>query len=291
MAHVLYTHCDAGKGDTLIDHWLRSAKLHVDLTDIEIVVIDFGLTETQRAQLRNEGVTLWPARADGRTPNIQYREIAAYLATRPDIDQVVYSDCGDLVFQADITPILKYEKTKMKAVVEPEFNLALHGITLGFGDVRPEWLAEIRKMLGERPTANCGFVVGPREKMASVWATYRTFCHGVALHGTDQLIINYILRRDGFVELERIWNYVTFLNGERFYYDSDRFLCNREGRIPVVHNAGRYDSVRTITGFGYRCGRIRPRAFSESIRLFYRSLNWLHGVFRNRATDDRCRPA
>jgi hypothetical protein len=285
--HTLYTHCNAARGDALIQHWLRSAKLHVDLSNIEIVVIDFGLTETQRKQLRNEGVTLWSARADGRTSNIQYREIAAYLATRPDIDQVIYSDCGDLVFQTDITPILTCGDTRMKAVVEPAFNFALHGLTLGFGDVRPERLDEIRQMLGERPTANCGFVVGPRTKMASVWDVYRTFCHGVGLHGTDQLILNYMLRRDGFVELERIWNYVTFLNDERFYYDSDGFLCNSEGRISVVHNAGRYDPVRTIAGFGYRCGRIRPRVFSESIRLFYRSLNGLHGVVRNLHTRSR----
>lgn len=284
MVNIIYTHCNSGAGDILINHWLRSVKLHIDLTDIEIVVIDFGLTPEQRETLREEGVELWPAQADGRTPNIQYREIARYLATRDDVDQVVYSDCGDLIFQADIAPILKDDRSMMKAVVEPEFNVALHGITLGFGDVRPEYLDEIRKTIGDRPTANCGFVVGPSAKIAAIWDTYQTLCHGVDLHGTDQLIINYILRRDGFVELDRIWNYVTFINGQRFYYDRDGFLCNHQGRIPVVHNAGRYNSVRTIKGFGYRCGRIRPRLYTESIRLFYRGLNRLHGIFHNRAT-------
>jgi hypothetical protein len=156
-------------------------------------------------------------------------------------------------------------------------------MTLGFGDVRPERLAEIRATIGEQPTANCGIVVGPRDKMMAIWDTYQAFCHGVDLHGTDQLIINYILRRDGFIELDRAWNYVTFINSDRFYYDADGFLCNHAGRIPVVHNAGRHDLVRTITGFGYRCGKIKPRAYTESIRLFYRAIDRLHGIVYNRA--------
>jgi hypothetical protein len=273
MVNILYAHCKAGKGDILIKDWLRSVKLHINLTGIKIVVIDFGLNEQQREQLRKEDVQLWSDTPGGRTPNIQYREIAKFLATRPDIDQVVYSDCGDLIFQDDITPLLKYKTLMMKAVVEQEFNLALHGLTLGFGDVRPEWLADIRNTIRKLPTENCGFVVGPREKIASIWETYQTFCHGVDLHGTDQLIINYILRRDGSVELDRISNYVTFINGQRSQYDAEGFLCNRDGRIPVAHNAGRYDSVRSIKGFGYRSGPIRPRVYTESIRLLYRTLN------------------
>ncbi len=282
MVNILYTHCNAGAGDILIHHWLRSAKLHVDLTNIEIVVIDFGLTDDQREQLRKEGVQLWLGRADGRTPNIQYREIASYLATRPDVNQVMYSDCGDLIFQADISPIFEHHTAMMKAVIEPEFNVALHGITLGFGDVRPECLADIRETIGESPTANCGIVVGPRERMMAIWDTYQLCCHGTKLHGTDQLIINFILYRDGFIELDRSWNYVTFINGRKFYYDADGFLCDQESRIPVVHNAGRYDSVRTISDFGYRRGRIKPRAYTESIRFFYRALDLLHRIARKR---------
>lgn len=282
MVNVLYTHCNAGAGDILINHWLRSAKLHINLTHIEIVVIDFGLNEHQREQLREEGVELWPALPDGRTPNIQYREIARYLATRPDVDQVVYSDCGDLIFQADIAPILQHHKSMLRAVPEPEFNVALHGMTLGFGDVRPERLDEIRATIGGANTANCGIVVGPRDKMMAIWGTYQAYCHGVDLHGTDQLIINFILRRDGFIELDREYNYVTFINGQRFYYDAEGFLCNHAGRIAVVHNAGRYNSVRTISGFGYRCGRVKPRVYTESIRLLYRALDRLHRIVHTR---------
>lgn len=282
MAHVLYTHCDANKGGELIDHWLRSARTHVDLSGFEIVVLDFGLNQAQRERLRREHVTLWESRRDGRASNLQYREIAAFLATRPDVDQVVYTDCGDLVFQADIAPVIESGNRKLKAVIEPDFNFALHGMTLGFGDVRPERLDEIRRTLGTHPTTNCGVVIGSREAIAGVWRTYEEFCSGTDRHGTDQLILNYIMRRDGFVELERSWNYVTFLNVEPVRYDADGFLCNPAGRIPVVHNAGRYDMVRTIEGFGYRCGRIRSRAFSRSIRHFYRGLNWMHELVRAR---------
>jgi hypothetical protein len=273
MKHLLYTHCNRAKGRVLIEHWLFSVKQHVTLESIDLMVVDFGLSDDQRAQLRANGVIIWPAKLDGRWSNIQYRELAAFLDQSPvDYDQVVYSDCGDIVFQADIRPILDTYKDQIRAVIEPEFGLVLHGLTLGFGDVRPDKMAMIHKLVGSQNTVNGGFVVGPAARMRAIWNTYTEMCSGTALHGTDQLILNYILRRDGFVALARQWNYVTFLNSERFYYDADRFLCDGTGRIPVVHNAGRYDCARAIADFGYRRGRVRSRVFLVGTIGLYHAL-------------------
>ena len=116
----------------MIEHWLFSVKQHVTLESIDLMVVDFGLSDDQRAQLRANGVIIWPAKLDGRWSNIQYRELAAFLDQSPvDYDQVVYSDCGDIVFQADIRPILDTYKDQIRAVIEPEFGLVLHGLTLG----------------------------------------------------------------------------------------------------------------------------------------------------------------
>ncbi|MER8766882.1 MULTISPECIES: hypothetical protein [unclassified Mesorhizobium] len=277
MTHLIYTYCNANKGDQLVNDWLYSLHKHVDLTDIDVMVIDFGLTESQRARLRDQGrVQLWPGQADARMSNIQYRELSAFLATHKNYDQICYSDCGDVIFQDDISNLFYQSPDLFKAVIEPEFNFSLHRITLGVSDVRPECLPEIAKTLGLKPTANCGFLIGPATKMGAIWETYSSMCRSAARHGTDQLLINYLLHRDGFAELPRRFNFVTFLNGEAFHYDAERFLADNAGIIPVVHNAGRYDFARTIARFGYRRGRIKPPAYYNGIRLFYWVLGSLY---------------
>jgi hypothetical protein len=223
--------------------------------------------------LTEKGVLLWPGIPDGRMSNVQYRHLAEFLREHPHYDQVAYSDCGDLVFQADISALFEPMGSTFKAVLEPDFNFGLHRLTLGLRDFRPEKVAALERELGRHPTANCGFLIGPAAEMAEIWTAYTAMCRGVDAHGTDQLLINYIMRRKGFEEQPRRYNYVVFLNSEYFFYDADRFLRDRDGIVPVVHNAGRYDIVRTIANFGYRQGRIKPWIYPFAIRCFYRVLD------------------
>ena len=278
MRHLIYTYCNAGKGDFLIEHWLKSLCLNVCLSKIDVMVIDFGLSPAQRATLLEQGVIIWPGIRDGRMSNIQYRHLADFLRVHPHYDQVAYSDCGDLVFQADISGLFERERSKFKAVLEPGFNFGLHKLTLGLRDFRPEKLDDIEHLLGRQPTANCGFLVGPASAMAGIWDHYTAMCKGVEVHGTDQLLINYVIRRHGFEALPRRYNYVVFLNSEDFFYDAEKFLHDQEGIIPVVHNAGRYDFARTIADFGYRQGRMKPWLYPFAIRCLYRVLDVFYGL-------------
>jgi len=66
MRHLIYTYCNAGKGDFLIEHWLKSLCLNVCLSKIDVMVIDFGLSPAQRATLLEQGVIIWPGIRDGR---------------------------------------------------------------------------------------------------------------------------------------------------------------------------------------------------------------------------------
>ena len=159
MTHLIYTYCNEGKGDFLIEHWLKSLRLNVCLSKIDVMVIDFGLSPAQRAALLENGVIVWPGTRDGRMSNIQYRHLADFLRVHPHYDQVAYSDCGDLVFQADISGLFERERAKFKAVLEPDFNFGLHKLTLGLRDFKPEKIDDIEHLLGRQPTANCGFLV------------------------------------------------------------------------------------------------------------------------------------
>ncbi len=278
MKHLITTYCNAYKGDFLIGHWLRSLKEQVDLRNIDILVIDFGLDPSQVLTLQAQDVIVLPQdKPRGRMSNVQYSCLAKYLEEHPIYDQVLYSDCGDLIFQTDISHLFQLSPDKMKLVLEPDFNFHLHRITLGLKDVRPEKISLIRDTIGNNPTANCGFVLGPAEKMASIWEEYSTLCHSADVHGTDQLIINYLGYREGFHILEDRYNYVAFLKREKLRQDKDGFFINADGRIAVVHNAGKYDFARSITDFGYRQGRVKPRYFTILFSWYYSLLKMVPG--------------
>ncbi|MGB8191368.1 MAG: hypothetical protein WCF67_05580 [Chitinophagaceae bacterium] len=269
MKHLITTYCNRYKGDFLIDHWLRSLQEHVKLDNIDIMVIDFGLSEEQRQRLTEKGVILNPQEAAGRMSNVHYSHLAGFLQQH-QYDQVLYSDCGDLVFQQDISALFESNKDRFRLVLEPDFNFYLHRSTLGLEDVKKDQVPVIQSILGNKPTANCGFVLGPSQKLAGIWKNYLSFCDSAEKHGTDQLIINTIAYKEGFEELPRKFNYVTFLNNEKMYIDSNGLYCNRDGVIPVVHNAGRYDFARRIRDFGYRTGSLKPKVYSDLFRAYYK---------------------
>src|SRR4051794_17138122 len=104
MPHLIETYVNAGRGDYLIDHWLRSLRDNVDLRDVDILVTDYGMTDEQVGRLREQGVIVRPGELIGRMSNVHYRDLAAFLRER-DYDQVLYCDCGDVIFQSDIRPV------------------------------------------------------------------------------------------------------------------------------------------------------------------------------------------
>lgn len=281
---LITTYCNRFKGDFLIDHWLYSLQQHVSLNGIDILVIDFGLSDEQRNRLLKQGVILRRETPEGRMSNIHYKYLAQFLSEHPQYEQVLYSDCGDLVFQADISGLFEVGCTRFKAVQEPEFNFNLHSLTLGLQDVMPEKIPLIKKTLGNAPIFNCGFVMGPADKMGRIWSEYCRLCSDTQRHGTDQLIINYLLYSSDAEILPRKFNYVLFLNDEAYGYDEQRMLINKDGIIPVVHNAGRYDFARTVQDFGYKTGKMRrwmPHFFLWGYRVL-RGLTTLNDQIRNR---------
>ena len=55
MRHVMITSGDERYGDFLMDHWLVSLLDNVDLGNIDVYVIDFGLRKEQREVARVQG--------------------------------------------------------------------------------------------------------------------------------------------------------------------------------------------------------------------------------------------
>ena len=86
--HVITTCSDARYEGFLVDHWLASLRDNVTLTGVDVIVIDYGLTDRCRARLQASGVSCHPGRRDGHPTNIRYRELAEILSRR-SYDQVL----------------------------------------------------------------------------------------------------------------------------------------------------------------------------------------------------------
>lgn len=51
MRNAIFTGCSIKYGDFLADHWYRSLKDNVDLSNIDVIILDYGLSETKKSKV------------------------------------------------------------------------------------------------------------------------------------------------------------------------------------------------------------------------------------------------
>jgi hypothetical protein len=105
--------------------------------------------------------------------------------------------------------------------------------------------------------------------------------------GPDQLVVNYLLHRCGFEELERRYNFVVATSAEPIQIEEGLILDQQGRRIAVVHNAGRNRFLRPIDNFGYGPGHnVLKKEIYTTLRGFYVSR---HGLAIAQETVQRSR--
>jgi hypothetical protein len=270
--HAIITCCDQRYGDFLIAHWLRSLQKNVDLTGIDVVVLDYGLSDSQRLELAKQQVRCFPCEKNGFVCNLRYRDMCRLFDETP-YDQVLSVDSGDVIFQADIRHVFEENKQSFRAAPE-EMKIPFHELIIDRRDIRPEIFRRMLRYLENKPTLNAGVVWGPAEGFRTFWKFYQELSDRFDCFGVDQLVLNYMLYREGFVQLDRRYNYVLVSNKTRFTIRDGVFL-DRSGRvIPVVHNAGNKDSTRAIGKFGFGSDRNKRKwLLPIGIRLLVGAFN------------------
>ena len=270
--HAIITASDAKYGDFLLQHWLRSLQSNVNLDRIDIHVLDYGLTDTQRNSLCEEGVYCHPCRRDGNITNIRYRDMAAVLAAR-EYDQVMQIDGGDIIFQTDIAPRFEEDKDQFRAVCH-EYEVPFHELIMSRSDFDTRQFREMAEYLSDKRTVNGGVLLGPADKMGFLWSRFQNFTASFARFGIDQFLLNYILHHDGFVELPSGYNYSIIARSSGFRIRGGTFYDRQGHPIPIVHNSGIYELTRPVANFGYGPGCNRPRYFVPlALRTTYRLFN------------------
>lgn len=266
--HAIVTASDAKYGDFLIDHWFRSLSENVNLDEIKPVILDYGLSTAQRYYLKEHGAVIAPYPKEGHVVVIRFTHLAEFLREHP-YEQVILSDGGDIIFQDDFSPILDDHPDMFRGVRED--------LRSGFGlFITDEFFSKenrqrLRQTLMDEEMVNAGFIIGPREKMISLGRAVDGMIKTKSKFGPDQLVVNYIFRKEGFHPLDRRYNFVIATAQAKIEIVDGLFYADGE-LIPVVHNTGNFSFLRPVEQFGYGPGRNKLK------RDLLKALHTLHST-------------
>jgi len=281
--NAIITAIDHNCGEFLLNHWLKSLKDSTNLTNIDVVVLDFGLNSKQIKDLKGEGVRVERIESYGNIVNSRYAAIAKYLETNK-YDQVLLIDGGDIIFQKDISPLFDEDKKIFRAVPHTH-----HGLFYEFFIPRSlsfdKW-ASVYRFLSRKPMYNGGFILGPRELIIDIAEKMGKMIKHKKAYGADQIAFNYLAYKYGIKSLPITYNYTVAqtnytLNGRNFTGSNgvkiiDGKFFDKDGElIAVVHNSGHSPFVRAYNNFGYGKGYNKKNVKAY---IFRNIINFLLGL-------------
>ena len=242
--HTIITASDVRCGDFLATHWLGSLRQNVVLDRVDVVVLDFGLTASQRSAL--DGVGAVRVRCEGKAKVSRYAETTRFLE-KHHYDQVLAVDCGDLIFQRDVSHLFEFQKDRIRGVLE-RYPIPLPILLRGTGG---RLRRSIREKLRGRSMVNVGFLLGPSEKMQELGRTVGRYADDLE---HDQPLVSCLLYESGFEALDGTYNFVPWTARQSFYVENGIFHTSDGERPAVVHNTGLRDPFRIVRDFGYGPG-------------------------------------
>lgn len=264
MKHALFTNSDTKCEDFLVEHWLRSLKDNVDLSNIDVICLDYGISDHRRRQLEEEGVIVRPCVRDAWIGNLYLRDMAATLEEN-EYDQAVIIDGGDVIFQADISHLFEQDKDTFRGVQEDN-DSGTHRFFVTGKDFTPEKWQMLMDYLTGKPMINGSSVMAPSAKYRELWYAFLDFSESREEHASNQVFLNYYLYEHGFVKLPRKYNFICQTAAEKFTIKNGVFYNSTGEIIPVVHNAGAIERYRVVGNFGYGEGHNKKKPFTYRMR-------------------------
>jgi len=284
--YLIATACNKKYEEFLLNHWFRSLKDNVDLSEIDVLIMDYGLSEDIVQKLSEQGAIVRKAnRVDGHINNTRFLELADFLKENSFYKQVILCDSGDIIFQDDFSHLFKENTTQIRAVTEdfsPNMDMIIN-------ETKVENADEIRKKLWKKQLINAGFVVYPRDVYIDFVERAFSKVKDSYAWGVDMILLNYYAYENGFFKLPVIYNFIPTTARVRYKIEDGIFYIIKNGekiKVYVVHNAGGYKAFRPVLKFGYGKNYNIPRPLTIfTLRIFYISLYGLRhlgSIFRKR---------
>ena len=269
--YLIATSCDRKYGDFLIEHWHFSLQKNVDLSKIDILVLDYGLSKAQSFYLKNHNVLLKECKKDGHVVNLRFRDLLDFL-NQNFYEQILICDGGDIIFQADISRLFEENTGTYRVVCERIGPFFEYFITPEY--FYKEDIPTLKETLLFNRTINAGFIIAPYEKFKLLCNFVIQKTKDMSNFGPDQILINYLLYKEGFVELPVYYNFIPVTSNIEFEIKNGFFYDENGNLIPVVHNAGNLSFFRAIENFGYGEGyNILKKDVLITLRAFYTSIH------------------
>ncbi len=271
--YLIATASDKKYGDFLIEEWLESLIDNVDLKKIQILVLDYGLSKAQEFYLKDKKIIVYKCIRDGHVVNIRFRDLYNFLIEYP-FEQILTCDSGDIIFQDDISHLFEEHEGEYRAVCEdlaPFFDYFIDIESFYKEDIK-----EIKEVLLLKKMINAGLIIAPYEKMKHLCSVIIKKTKNKNKFGPDQILVNYVLHKEGFISLPTKFNFIPVTCLDEFYIKDGIFYDKHHQKIPVVHNAGNFDYFRSIENFGYNGNHnILKEEVLKGLRTFYSSLHLL----------------
>ena len=248
LKNVIITCSNEKYGDFLINHWLKSLKDNVNLQNIDIVVIDYGLTDNQKQRLKEKNVAIFKGLKKYHIVNKRFFDARKFLS-KNKYDQILFIDGGDTIFQEDITDVFNKDKNTFRVV--PIGMEVLFFEWFIFDNFEKKIKAKIWKIVKDKAVINAGVIFAPYHKFLSLCSDMEKLIKDKDAFGPDQIILNYYLYQKGFIFLDSKYNFMMSTEEKGFIVKKGIFYKHNGGKIAIVHNAGQMDFFRPINNFGY----------------------------------------
>ena len=269
--YLIVTATDRKNGDFLIKHWLASLKKNVSLDQTDVLVLDYGLSSKQFAELQKANVLILKGSSRGHPVVIRFIDSGKFLA-KNRYQQILSIDSGDVLFQGDIHPLFNRDRTK--------YRIVKHDINPLYFEyyINKNFPKNIRKklwsVLKDKPLYNAGVLFASRSKFILVCRMMEKMIKDKRLYGSDQVIVNYILHQHQVKLLDDRYNFIPHTDMKAFFLKNGKFLKNNGEFIQIFHNAGKTQFMRPIKNFGLNNGQMKLDPKSFYIKKVFYSTVW-----------------
>lgn len=246
--NIVITSVNKRYGNFFVKHWLRSLKDTVNLNQLDVIVIDYGLTFEQKAQIKGSLIKIIQGSNTGHIVTQRFIDTIDILE-KSNYEQVLFVDGGDMIFQEDISFLFNQDKEYFRAV-PLDTEVLFYEAFIPFNFER-QMGKEIYKFLKDKPILNAGFILGQRKKFIKLCKEIKKLIINKRAYGPDQVALNYFLYQEKVKILNRKYNYMINTASEGFFIRDGIFYLKSGEKIAVVHNAGHNGFLRPIINFGY----------------------------------------
>jgi hypothetical protein len=236
------------------------------------VVIDYGLSNSQKKQLTNKGVILFKGTKKFHIVNKRFFDSAKYLKSN-SYDQILFVDGGDTIFQEDINNILNKDKSIFRVV--PLGMEVLFFEWFIFNNFAKKVKERIWKLVKDKPVINAGVIFAPYKKFILLCDEMKKLIKDKDSFGPDQIMLNYYLYKSNFKFIDSKYNFMMATEEKGFLVKKGVFYKPTGEKVVIVHNCGMVDFFRPIENFGYgkNHNQIKHLIYNAK-RTQYQILGW-----------------